>query len=224
MEAMAAESLVATAWELEGFLTKVRWPIRVDGGYSDVDVIGVNAAPVARLAECKVRGPARAVYVVDADFESWLGDWAKCIENMERLWAQRPDWLPTPNATSRVEMWFCGNVWFRDQETMATAEARFSELVRARCPRGLEHKAVGRIVSTRDLLVSVVSGVRNRVVEDGHGKRFGNPLLDAMRELIRYTSPQPHGGGRVGEKISHETRTQVLGALGLLPDDEAVQH
>ena len=217
MEAMAAESIVGTVWELEGFLTKVRWPVKVDGGYSDIDVVGVNAAGTVRLAECKVRGPARQVLVVATDFESWLGDWGKSVDNIERLWSEapRPAWLP-PRSVARIEMWFCANVWFARPELHAAAEARFTKLVASKSPHGLKGSAVGRIRSTRDLLVDIVSKVRTRVIDHRHGKRFGNPILDAVRELIRYTSPTARDGGYgASEQIAAETRDLLIAALRL---------
>lgn len=219
MEPMAAEFLVSTAWELDGFLTRIRWPIRVHGGYSDIDVVGVNAAAVVRLAECKVRGPARAVYVVDGDFVDWLEDWVKCLENVARLWDEKPGWLPSPSQTSRVEMWYCGNIWFRTDAARRKAETRFTEVLRSECPHGLKGKAFGRIVTTGDLVVAAVSEVRKRIVDDAHGKRFGNPVLDAVRELIRYSNPRPRDGGRIGHAISSQTRAAILEALGLESDE-----
>src|SRR5437868_1511450 len=115
MEAMAAESVVASAWQLDGFLSRVRWPIRVDGGYSDVDVVGVNAEGEVRLAECKVRGSAQTVYVVDRESGVALGErlgaWASCLDNIERLWEDRPPWLPRARDVRVFEFWFCGNIW-----------------------------------------------------------------------------------------------------------------
>jgi len=215
MEAMAAESIVATAWELDGFLTKVRWPVRVAGGYSDIDVVGVDASGTVRLGECKVRGPARAVYVAPADFVAWLGEWGKCVENIERLWCERPGWLPSPGDVSQVEMWFCGNIWFATDDEHRAAEAAFTQMVRGACPHGLKNKAAARVVSTRDLFIDVVTGVRKRIVDEAHGKRFGNAVLDIVRELVRYTSPQPHDGGRVRDVIADETQRLLLSALGL---------
>ncbi|MGB8299221.1 MAG: hypothetical protein WCG85_27640, partial [Polyangia bacterium] len=90
---------------------------------------------------------------------------------------------------------------------------------RGQCPSGLRGKVAGEIWSTRDLILErIVRGVRERVVNDHHGKRFGNPVLDAARELVRYANPAQHGGGRshhVGRQIVEETKVLLLEAMGL---------
>src|SRR4051794_5135635 len=110
MEAMAAESLVASDWELDGYLTKVRWTVPVVRGYSDIDVVGVNGGGCVRVAECKVRGPAQLIYVINANsgaFGEWLGSWKKFISNVPRLWeaGNRPAWVPEIRDVSGLEVW-----------------------------------------------------------------------------------------------------------------------
>lgn len=213
MEAMAVESIVSSLWELDGYLTRTRYPVKVDGGYSDVDVVGVDAAGSVRLAECKVRGPARAVYVIEGGIESWLGSWATALDNIPRLWDDRPGWLPQRGDVAGLEFIFYANIWLPTEEARRSADAEFTSMVRARCPKGLKAKASGRVVCTRDLVLDVIEGVRARVVDDRHGKRFGNPVLDAVRELVRYSFPRPHGGGRVGETIQAETHKLITESL-----------
>lgn len=96
MEAMAAEALVASAWELDGYLTKVRWPVRLASGqFSDIDVIGISTSGTVRLAECKVPSGPRHVYVVGDDFADAFSGWLARFSNIERLWAEPPPWLPS---------------------------------------------------------------------------------------------------------------------------------
>lgn len=216
MEAMATEGLVAAAWEFEGLLTRVRWPVKVPSGYSDVDVIGVDATGRVRFGECKVRGPARRVLVGEANFSDWLGDWANFLDNIEPLLAdQRPAWIPGSDQISQLEVWFCGNVWFPNSEERSAAEADLAELARRSCPKEVRPRVQARIRSTSDLLFGLIRDVRRRVIDEDHGKRFGHPLADSIRELLRFLNPKPANGGRVGERIADDTRRELLAAFGL---------
>lgn len=216
MEAMAAESLVASAWELDGFLTKTRVPVIVPGGYSDVDVIGLDGAGTLRVAECKVPYEARRVIVADANatasFVEWLGTWTKSVDNIERLFATDETWI---NSATSVEYWLCANIWFAPSADAEAASWQLLSFVKKRVPVRLRDRTSVRVVSTRDLLLDIISRVRLRI-ESGWGKRFGTPVLDAARELIRFCDPIPRGGGRgFHDRIRDETRDQLLKALGL---------
>lgn len=210
MEAMAAESLVASAWELDGFLTKLRCPVRTESGQaSDIDVIGINAAGIVRLAECKVPWGARHIQVIQDDLpEGWLASAA----NIERLWNAPPEWFP--RQVEELEFWLCANLWFPDEESEKRAHNNVYQYVRPLCPHGLRGKLSIKIKSTRDVLLNVISGVKGRVIVEGQGRRFGQPVLDTVRELVRYSNPIPHGGGQVGAQIRAETRAELLRVLG----------
>lgn len=217
MEAMATESIVAADWELDGFLAKLRWPIRVDGGYSDIDVVGISAEGQVRLAECKVRMGPRLVYVLreQSDFVEWLGSWGNCVANIARLWNDPPPWLPTMQATNSVEMWFCANLWFDTEAAQDAAQRQFTKFIQAQCPTKLRSKVSGRVISTRDVILSIVKRVRSRIIDDAHGRRFGNPVLDVIRELIRFSNPRPKDGGKCRQQIIEQTQAGLLEALGL---------
>lgn len=222
MEAMAAESLVACAWELDGFLTKIRWPVRSPHGqFSDIDVVGVNAEGSVRFAECKVPWGPRAIRVVDRSFAKNFGheepcNWLDRADNIRRIWADSPPWLPNKRDVKSVEFWICANVWFSDEAAREAAKRSVYTSVRKKCPRELKDLVTIEIRSTRDVLFQVVTGVRKSIHQDRHGRRFGHPILDAVRELLRYTHPAPSGGGRVAKRIALETRNDLLSALGFV--------
>lgn len=229
MEAMAAESLVASAWELDGFLTKLRWPVRIaeSGQCSDIDVVGINASGVVRLAECKVPWGPRHIQVVSGSLADNFGlaepcNWLATTANIARLWSDPPDWLPRVPDVQRFEFWICANVWFPDEDSHRRANANVYRHVRAACPRGMRSRVSVQIKSTRDILLDVIGRVRTRV-RGGHGRRFGHPILDAIRELVRYSNPKPGGGGQVGAKIAEETRMALLNALGFDDCDEGTE-
>jgi len=223
---MAVELLVARLWEFDGYLTTTRWPVRCpDRGYSDVDVVGSCAGGHVRLAECKVRYAAQAVLVVDADtaieFETWMGTWRNCLDNVPRLVESAPAWLPARRDLSDLQFWFCANIWFADSTAHATAEAELTRMLRDKCPWGTKGKTVARIVSTREVLLEVIKRVRGDVVDDKWGRRYGDPLLDAVRELVRYSCPKALGGGRVGQEIARESARLLMEALCVAPENSS---
>ena len=107
MEAMSSELMVSALWELVGFLTQNRILIRVQGGWSDIDVIGVNRKRHVRMAECKVRGSAREVLAIP-DGKAFVGfmhkhDWSSSLNNVNRAYSGEMGWLPTKSQTGRFE-------------------------------------------------------------------------------------------------------------------------
>lgn len=212
MEAMALESLVASVWRLEGFLAVARHPVRVTRGYSDVDVIGTRGDGAVRIAECKARGPARLVNVDDAG-QGWTCWWDGSLNNLGRLWTDRPPWLPDiPNVTS-LEFHLVGNVWFSSPKSRMLAEKRLARAARQVLPRALRTKATAVVRPSVELVMDAIRIVQREVVVDGWGKRYGDPLLDAIRELVRYAHPCASGGGRTSSAISAAIRESLVSAL-----------
>jgi len=211
LEAMALESLVASTWRLEGFLAVTRHPVRVQSGYSDVDVIGVRGAEV-RVAECKARGGAQRVNVDDAT--GWSTWWDASIDNLDRIWQDAPRWLPKAPTVTSLEFHLVGNVWYEDEMSHAKANARLTRAVRERLPKEMHPVAQGYVTPSIDLLLHAAKVVREQVVTDGWGKRYGDPLLDAVRELVRFAHPRPAGGGRAARSaISDGTRAALIDAV-----------
>lgn len=213
MEAMALESLVASVWRLDGFLAVARHPVRVKRGYSDVDVVGVRGDGTVRIGECKARGKALEVNV-DANDHGWSSWWDASLVNLSRLWDQRPAWLPPPNQIQSLEFHLVGNVWFPpDGVARQHAQARLLAAARAQLPHGLKGKATAVITPSVDLVLEAVRRVRSDVVDERWGKRYGDPLLDALREVIRYAHAKPVGGGRMVYSIPDEVKQALLRAV-----------
>jgi hypothetical protein len=214
MEAMALESLVASVWRLDGFLSVTRHPVWVDRGYSDIDVVGVRGDGVVRVAECKARGSALQVFVESRD-PQWSSWWDNALENIPRLWSdeQRPAWLPAMTDVKLIEYHLVGNIWFVEDAARCRSESRLDALVQTKLPPEFTGKTKAVITPSIQLLLAAIAGVRKEVVEKGWGKRYGDPLLDAIRELVRYTHPWPSGGGRIGTRIKEQVRRELLAAV-----------
>lgn len=213
MEAMALESLVAAVWRLDDCLTVVRHPIAVTRGYSDIDVVGIRADGL-RVAECKARGPARRVNV-ESSTRAWSQWWDDSLKNVGILLneAQRPAWLPPNEMLKSVEFHLVGNIWFVEHADRQAAEQRLGSALDKELPAGLKGKCRAHISPSGEFLTEAIRKMRENIVDEHWGKRTGDPLLDALRELIRYANPAPAGARGVGATIRERTREQLLAAL-----------
>lgn len=213
MEPMAIESLVASVWRLDGFVGIVRYPVAVQRGYSDIDVIAVRQCHV-RIAECKARQGARRVFVNPN--RTLLNQWCNAsLRNIGQIWREQPQpaWLPDMEGVSSVEFHLVGNIWFTDQRSRNNAEGFLSRSLQGNLPRHLRGRSVAKVRPSVELVLEAIGRVRTDMVVNGRGKRYGDPLLDALRELVRYTHPHPQGAGRVGMNIVSSVRKSLDNAL-----------
>jgi|GEM_PF-2991000 len=227
MEAMAVESLVAALWELEGFLTKVRQPVRMDRGYSDIDVIGVNSLGDVRICECKATGKNSQVYEFGKNFDEFIGhsnghqkSWDNFLNVIPRLYeeGQKPAWLPLRHGAQKtLEIWFVSNSWCVNEATRNLAEQSFWHRIKQKFPEAVSQNATTfrvKIRSTADIIFDAIAGVRVAGLESG--RRFGHPVLDTFRELVRFSNPTL---GNVidgdADMVRRETESKLLEALGL---------
>lgn len=212
VEAMALESIVASVWRFDGFLSVTRYPLRVSGGYSDISM----SSACAGTEWCASRSARRA------------GSPSRCS------WRRRGRSGPlvgttvsptSPAVVATTSMVATGaeghgrRVLFGRQRLVCQlADAR-----RLRGPLGYRYqpgtpvghraKLRAEVTPSIDLLFRAVGRVRTEVVEQGWGKRYGDPLLDALRELVRYAHLQPSAGGRVGTTIREEVRRNLVRAV-----------
>ena len=223
MEVMAVEELVAATWELEEFLVCRRHAIWLEGksSYTDLDLVGVRQLPAeVRIAECKVQQGPRRVYCYSGegnfveDFVEWYG-WDKFMSNITLLWdhESRPGWLPRVKDVASIQVWLCGNFWFTDHEARQRAYDELTHELRKHAPYGGKAKIEGRVYSTLDLILKCIAGVGSHTVKSEWGKRYGHPMLDLFREMVRYAHPLPEGGGHIGKKIAEKSIDRIRGAL-----------
>ena len=224
MEAMAIESLVASVWKLEGFLSVTRYPVRVRSGYSDIDILGLRGDGLVRVGECKVRGPARRVEIEDSSLR-WTQQWDDSLKNIGHIWKSPPRWFPSLETLTGLEYHLVGNVWFPDEATRIAAQDRLTAVVQSHLPSAFQSRASAHVFSSAELVSNAIRKVRIEVVEENWGKRYGDPLLDALRELVRYAHPRPRGSRGLGQEISRCLQEDLLAALfAATPEAETEAH
>lgn len=208
MEAMSIESLLLSTWEEAGFVGKTRIPLAL----SDVDVLAIHAAGgKVRIGESKVREGSQKVYLVDdstltymksegnKDFTDWMGEgWSRWLENLPLVWddAGRPavPWLLPASQVNEVEVIFCCNLVAlcdrkQTNDALSRAAARFLQknpAFEGRAERADFVKA--QVIPTWEVVTELISAVFSRI-DNGYGRRFGDPCKDLFREIHRYLLP-----------------------------------
>ena len=240
-EAMALESALLTAWELEGFLGQTRVRIPRAGNWPELDVLAFHpAARVLRIGEVKARFAPQWVTPLDekgwADYVTyWLG----FTEAVRALYpglkgdVAKLNGLPPWGDLEEVEIWFVLNAWIRPGDRfLASSQDRLQNTLREAwgysqtAPAPLKKVRV-HITSTFEVVASVVEGAR-RQLQAGRGARFGDPLLDSIREVLRYLDPSlahvpiDGDGMRLGpskkpfeEQVRLESASRLIQAFGI---------
>ena len=189
METMAIESLLAALWELDGYITKTRIPYRVSRGYSDIDVIGLSGNGI-RISECKARFDSKTVMVVSDKtkdlYDDWLRDWGTFALRLEDFWKTGYEWLPNIKEVQTLELWFCANIHFQHPDIGNKANNDFMEAIYDSLPLGLKTKTVTRVVSTFEVVMRIFEKMEEDIGEYGWHRRYGDPILDTLREILRY--------------------------------------
>jgi len=211
-EAMALEVLAANVMgsRLNTAFTQTR--VRLYGpekGYTDLDAVA--AAPVQKtlaITECKARGPARAVYKLhDYDGLSNAGYCKSLKESAQALFRPSNSWLSKSlqlgsdeapwSGVERLELWLFANVYV-DPEDQDSMNARLAAEIRKDLGDAIPARIAvhARVVSTLDLVLESFSVVERWVTDFDWGVRSGDPVFDAMRELVRYKHARVEQGGR----------------------------
>lgn len=247
-EAMALERLLLAAWELEGYWGRTRARVPQAGSWREIDVLAVrrdaSAGTVVRVGEVKARGEAGRVYVLDethaspAGFQAWLGDWGGFVDAAAALYATKQPavaGLPAWSDLAAFELHFVVNAWWPPAVNVA---APVQEAVAQRLRDTWGYKRAGEpqmarvratFSTTRDLVVDSIRNVRAEL-ESGRGVRFGDPFLDAVREIMRYLDPAlsrvPVVDGVAATRKAEaaaacraETIHALVAALGIAPDE-----
>ena len=227
MEAMAMERVLALSWEAQGYFTRLRLPLQTTkGGWTDLDVVGFHPTDrVLRIGECKFRGPARTIWGIRPVTRKNVGEWVHWAMTLDHL---RLPLHPRnhgrlmglfPARPRKIEVVILGNWWIPHAQ-QASAKAYVTDLVRkvyARVPaehRPPQMRITGELKSGIDVILELWETVAAETA-DGRGRRFGDPLLDALREIVRHLEGRVSDGGRgataLARKDAHSRLSAILG-------------
>jgi hypothetical protein len=240
-EAMALERLLLRAWELEGYFGQARVRVQRDGNWPELDAVAFHAVDrVLRIGEVKARYHPRWVTPLDEkgwndSLQHWLGFTAalRALYPGGRGGEAMLNGLPRWGDWERVEVWFVVNGWNPGSpDALAAHAGRIAERIRddwgysQTKPAALRALEV-RIVSTFDVIVELIENVDAHIAS-GRGARFGDPFLDAIRELLRYMRPDlahvpvDAAGARCGtlkhpfeQRVRRESAARIVAALGI---------
>jgi hypothetical protein len=222
-EAMTVEMIVEADWLLKDFWTKLRFPLRTQGGdWTDIDVLAYNPeTKVLVIAESKV-------YSKKKDVWAYTGNAQGGCENLFDHAGRYLSWLPL------IELACKDGVIFEHFEPMvekliiqlvsncvisddikSKAESKVSERVRKDVPQSVRLEIT--LESTLDVIARIICA-ENACEQE---RRYGHPVLDIARELNRYMHPRISGAGRRPEDdpIKKEFVQKLLRALGIHSSD-----
>lgn len=203
-EAMTVERIIEAYWDLKGYWTKMRVPIKV-GGWTDIDAVAYN--PMKKelvLAESKVRSTKHTVRAYTEDLKSsgvsFLGFdklygkshgkpdklyYLSFIENInndfldlvfEKLGIPKDDEI-------KIIIHFVSN-YYVDETILESAQNEVKNEIEKHISSPY---SIGKVIiqTTFDVLCDVI--FEEEMSEQG--RRYGHPVLDIAREINRYMHP-----------------------------------
>lgn len=218
MEAMGVETLLLMCWEEEGYIGKARVPV----GNADIDVLAFNSnQKEVRIGEVKAQKSASTVFVfnesdlreLDADdqkLDSYLDQWVGWKKTIPKLWDRegksQVQWLPDLAHISTIHFAFCANVHVFGERT--PLENVLQRSVRDLLNVGDAIAVRAQVLSTLEVATRLITHVRNREC----GRRFGDPLRDTLREIVRFLEPTLEGTPRTleGKKLDKESASKKV--------------
>ena len=225
-EAMTVETIVEADWQMRGFWTKLRFPLRTKkGGWSDIDILAYNPETrVLVIAESKVRGPKKAVYAYTKESQKRYGSILKYdlhggnylyLSFLRHIKLACRDGTIFDDFDKMVDtliVQLVSNYAISD-DVKPGAEAAVLKLVRKDVPSNVKLKI--QLESTLDLISRIITSEN----ENRQGRRYGHPVIDIARELNRYMRPkiQYAGRGKASvDPIKKRFEQKLSKALGML--------
>jgi len=226
-EAMTVETIPEAFWMLKGYWTKTRVPYKKDkGGWGDFDLIAYD--PSSRhlvVAESKARGSARSVWMFgEAAHKSYpdITKWDDAgyfdfIKDLKYLWNDGVLFAfkgyEKTERIKRLTLQLVSN-YLISKEVYDNAIDSVKKLLQKTKPQlPIPLKSIEIDLTTHiDIFCNILKLVRTHE----QGRRYGHPVLDIARELLRYLQPKVKEAGRGASKEVQEMyRDKLLSALGL---------
>jgi len=226
-ELMTVEAVVEATWQLQGYWTRTRFPLRLrNGTWSDVDVLAYKPEDQHLvICESKARGGKRDVFAFTSetdprwtDILSFDGDnYFHFLEHLGLVCADGTIFNNFGGMTQHVTVQLVSNYFIsadRKQEAISTV----SNKVRSLLPPGTNFNVL--LDTGLDVICRIIEAER----EHPQGRRYGHPVLDLIREINRYLHADIKNAGRrrkSGQAVGIALQQTFLRALGLDPEVNA---
>jgi hypothetical protein len=219
-EAMTVETIVEADWQMKGFWTKLRFPLRTArGGWSDIDILAYH--PESRelvIAESKVRGPKKAIYAFTGytrkaygNILTYDGDnYFSFLRHIKLACKDGAIFSDFDKMVRKLIIQLVSN-YFVSEDVKPEAERTVLKKIRKAVPKSV--KVEVHLETTLDVISRVIASENAR----DQGRRYGHPVIDIARELNRYMHPQIHYAGQgkeAIEPIKRELAEKLSVALG----------
>lgn len=223
-EAMTVETIVEADWQMQGFWTKVRFPLQTKkGGWSDIDILAYK--PESRelvIAESKVRGPKKAIYAYTKESRKRYGSILKYdlhdgdylylgfLRHIKQACKDGGIFKDFDKMVNKLIVQLVSN-YVISNDVRRDAEATVKKHVRKDVPANVTLEI--KLESTLDVISRIIDSEN----ANKQGRRYGHPVIDIARELNRYMHPQIQYAGRgktAVDPIKMELKRKLSKALG----------
>jgi len=219
-EVMTSEAIVEAEWLLAGCWTKPRFAFQTDNGaWSDVDVLAYQPETKRLVvSESKVRGPKDYVFAYTSHTKQKYGSiidydgdiYFSFLRHLPILCRDGVIFKNFKKMVSSITVQLVCNYVVASDMKAEVDRTLDKSANRYRLPC----KAHFQLDTTLDVITRIISAER----ESGRGKRYGNPVLDIVREINRYFYPTVRyagGGSQCAASIKKEMIAGLLNSLGL---------
>jgi hypothetical protein len=220
-EAMTVETIVEADWQMRGFWTRLRYPLRTpNGGWADIDILAYN--PETRelvVAESKVRGPKKRIFAFTAYTQKEYGSilqydedvYFGFLRHIKLVCKNGVVFSDFKKMVQKLSVQLVSN-YFISEDVKPEAEQAVLARVRKDVPKPV--KVEVHIETTLDVISRIIASENT----NEQGRRYGHPVIDIARELNRYMHPQIHYAGKgkgAAELIKRELEARLIAALGI---------
>jgi len=214
-EAMTVETILEADWQMRGFWTRLRFPLRTSkGGWSDIDLLAYD--PEGQhlvLGESKVRGPKRDVYAFTAYTQATYGDLIEFDDNNYFTFLRHVGLVCSDGAVFKhfrkmvqtLTIQLVSNYYIAP-DVQTDAERAVRAKIRKQLPKDIALTV--QLETTLDVILRILTAEN----DEPQGRRYGHPIIDLARELNRYMRPNVKYAGR-GAGQSDQVKAALAGKI-----------
>lgn len=198
-EAMTVETILEADWQMRGFWTRLRFPLRTSkGAWSDIDLLAYD--PEERhlvIGESKVRGPKKDVYAFTAYTQATYGDllefdgdnYFAFLRHVGRICSDGIIFKNFREMVRTLTVQLVSNYYIAS-DVEADAERAVRARIAKQVPKNIALTV--QLETTLDVILRILT-TENAGLQ---GRRYGHPIIDLARELNRYMQPNVKYAGR----------------------------